>query len=302
MRMRENAEAWAALEFPVAVSDTDILDDVSVLDRETVYMSSLLNRQHRTFVFSLAICGSSVRFLRWDRSGVVVTQRVDYAQDSYWLAEFLWRYNHLSSDPEARGFDANATPASYTESRLLTDAIKGYLGKVKAGKVPLIPHTEVSLDRTYPAYKIHVEDVPLCSFHLIIRRPFFIKEHMTSGSTRGYLAYHVQEQRLVFLKDFWNLDVFWHVSEAEMYGYLETLDVPHLPRNLFAGGVRDSSGKLQRTATHTISTHIRTKIHTRIVQNLLYPLVLAKNSRQMVQAIRDALIGMAILRCSYKMC
>ena len=54
---------------------------VAALGQNAAYAEILMTRQFRTCVFSLSISGRFVRFLRWDREGVVVSQAVDYKAD-----------------------------------------------------------------------------------------------------------------------------------------------------------------------------------------------------------------------------
>ncbi|KAA1477023.1 hypothetical protein DENSPDRAFT_854072 [Dentipellis sp. KUC8613] len=73
------------------------------------YASANLELQFRTFVFSVLILGRFARLIRWDRSGAIVTRRIDYVEDPKPLVEFLWRYNFLSD--AQRGYDGSVKPA-----------------------------------------------------------------------------------------------------------------------------------------------------------------------------------------------
>jgi len=59
---------------------------------------------------SLSICGWFARFIRWDRSGAIVTQSFDYIKEPHILASFFWRYAHLNQSQ--RGYNASVSPAS----------------------------------------------------------------------------------------------------------------------------------------------------------------------------------------------
>ncbi|KAA1468596.1 hypothetical protein DENSPDRAFT_794640 [Dentipellis sp. KUC8613] len=74
------------------------------------YASANLELQFRTFVFSVLILGRYARLIRWDRSGAIVTKRIDYVEDPKPLIEFLWRYNLLSD--AQRGHDESVKPAN----------------------------------------------------------------------------------------------------------------------------------------------------------------------------------------------
>lgn len=53
--------------------------------------------QLRHFSFSVVIEGDHARFLRWDPAGTVVTAAFNYHTNSRMMAEFLWRFDYLST-------------------------------------------------------------------------------------------------------------------------------------------------------------------------------------------------------------
>ena len=65
--------------------------------------------QFRHFSFSIVVHGEHARFLRWDPSGTVVTAAFNYLTKPELMADFLWRFNHLS--PKERGHDISIQPA-----------------------------------------------------------------------------------------------------------------------------------------------------------------------------------------------
>ncbi|KAI0641638.1 hypothetical protein C8Q79DRAFT_1014076 [Trametes meyenii] len=62
--------------------------------------------QHRAFFFSLLIIGDCFRVLRWDRSGVIVSKKVNYVEDPEALLGFLWHFVQL--DDVTQGLDPTA--------------------------------------------------------------------------------------------------------------------------------------------------------------------------------------------------
>ena len=54
---------------------------ISALGQNAHYAQTNQSRQFRTCVFSLSISGSKTRILRWDRSGVLVTEVFNYKAD-----------------------------------------------------------------------------------------------------------------------------------------------------------------------------------------------------------------------------
>ncbi|EEB98989.1 hypothetical protein MPER_01404, partial [Moniliophthora perniciosa FA553] len=86
------------------------------LARETrgqlaTYAGAMMAVQFRTHVFAVEVTGENARLLRFDREGCIVTESFSYVTETH-LVEFLWRFNHASS--EDRGYDKSVTtpPAS----------------------------------------------------------------------------------------------------------------------------------------------------------------------------------------------
>uniref|UniRef100_A0A0W0FWI6 Fungal-type protein kinase domain-containing protein n=1 Tax=Moniliophthora roreri TaxID=221103 RepID=A0A0W0FWI6_MONRR len=69
--------------------------------------------QFRTHVFAVEVTGKNARLLRFDREGAVVTSSFAYEEETH-LVDFLWRFNHASS--EARGHDGSVTMPSANEA------------------------------------------------------------------------------------------------------------------------------------------------------------------------------------------
>ncbi|KAI0077424.1 hypothetical protein K474DRAFT_1707306 [Panus rudis PR-1116 ss-1] len=197
------------------------------VDGLQIRVAEIFSKQHRTHVFSLTLCGQAVCFQRWDRgTSVIVSASADYYQNPSILAEFFWRYSHLS--PSQRGYDTTARLASQVEQRLLQSAIRQYIEDHQPRNVN---YMQLSLDPSYPAYTIEVG-----KHTLVVMRPFSdsnFRSRIVSGrSTRAYAAYHLQEKRLLFLKDYWRTEHSSMASEGEIYSWLEDADVPFLPNSI----------------------------------------------------------------------
>lgn len=157
------------MSHPTSLSASDVLTESPArkaalfLQRIVAHVRGEFARQHRLFVFQVILVKRSARFVRWDRSGAVITERFDYVANPETLAEFLWRFNHMSD--EQRGFDPTATPATPKEKKRFEDAMKKYLAEMKIGSrngVPCrpLPGAEFTLDetKTCPTWKIHLTD------------------------------------------------------------------------------------------------------------------------------------------------
>ncbi|KAF8958762.1 hypothetical protein BDZ97DRAFT_1634167, partial [Flammula alnicola] len=67
------------------------------------YSAALSGSQFRVQVLSVSICGPTARFIRWDRTGAIVTRSFNYLKQPHILADFFWRYSHL--DRRQQGYD-----------------------------------------------------------------------------------------------------------------------------------------------------------------------------------------------------
>ncbi|KAI1784581.1 hypothetical protein LXA43DRAFT_901342 [Ganoderma leucocontextum] len=69
--------------------------------------------QHRTGLFMLLVNGGEFRVIRWDRSGCIVTEALNYVdtvEHTKKLLQFLYAYS--KAEPAQRGFDTTATRLS----------------------------------------------------------------------------------------------------------------------------------------------------------------------------------------------
>ena len=264
-------------------------------------------RQHRTHFFQLILVDRWARFVRWDRSGAVVSSRFDYVLEPAFLCEFLWRFAHLSD--ERRGLDPTATLASRKEISLFEEAVKAFLSDMEAGLQdgrPLrhLPGAEKTLDpsETYPTWRVRVPKETSSGYmDLIIRRPFAGHSSLLGRATRAYIAYDLHEQRLVFMKDAWRIDHPKLQAESKTYGFLKQHGVPFVPELLSGGDVMSRKGKPQRTLTQTYAVlaeewcryggSFERYFHHRVVQDIAYPLDSALDEREFLQAIHDSICG-----------
>ena len=69
--------------------------------------------QHRTGLFMLVVNGNQFRVVRWDRSGCIVTESLNYVDTPEHTAKLLqFLYAYSKATPEQRGFDPTATRLS----------------------------------------------------------------------------------------------------------------------------------------------------------------------------------------------
>ncbi len=131
-------------------------------------------------------------------------------------------------------------------------------------------------------------------------------------STFGYIAYDIATSRLVYLKDFWRTDLPRIEKEGDVYRKLHEKKVPNIPALGPAGDVPLSSDHasalpliVQRTVTQDCvrgpggrhkwcpgRPRFEPYVYYRLVlETLGQPLNTFKSTRQLCEAIRDAIIG-----------
>ena len=81
------------------------------------YSSEIQLRQHRTHLFSLYICGTYARILRWDRTGAIVSEVIDLKKDWKVLYTVIYRFSKMS--PSEQGYDTTAELATEDEVKKL---------------------------------------------------------------------------------------------------------------------------------------------------------------------------------------
>lgn len=294
------------------------------------YAAAQMSRQHRVHLFSLFIYGDFMRIIRWDRSGAVTTDPINYRNRPRVLAEFLYRYTHMTR--AQRGWDTTVERGTSEDAEILSAAIKAYQSDKSLRQ---LPRMEVTLKDCYPVYRMKVDvkipakagdgahpgDVgdagegeeggeedegPITRTKMfLVRKPFWHTTMPTGRGTRVYVAWDLEDKRLVSVKDSWRVEFGSSDPEGDIYEEFDAVDddwKEFLPTVIGAGDVPDEEspdGK-QRTATQTLEqesrkrhsvAHLRTHVHHRVVQELAFPLISFTHSRELVQGIRDAMFG-----------
>lgn len=266
------------------------------------YASLVFSHQHRTHIFQLLVCGRHVRFIFWDHSGAIVSDWFDYVEDSATLAQFFWRYSHMTD--AQRGLDSSVSVPTGREKRQFRKAMDKFLKDMLDPKNPQrrrLPQAEDTLDDSFPILKVTVEDdVSGESSEVLIQAPFFVSESALGRATRGYIAYHIASSELIFFKDTWRVDHPRLIAERSICQKLIKDGVPYVPDVLAGGDVtaneeRDSTRCLEWVKEQTLDVgyeYPRNLRHHRLLQPLAYPVQSAPNSKEFVTAFRDCIRGM----------
>lgn len=265
------------------------------------YATESFVHQHRTHLFQLLIFGHYARFLFWDHSGAIVSDRFDYVADSKLLVKFIWIYNHMS-EPE-RGWDPTATFASPEEEAVFNTAVTQFLTNMNdpSHEQRVIPHVEDTMYQRYPVYKVAVPNVDKTErpTEVLVKRPFFSSPSVLGRGTRGYLAYALKAKKLLFMKDTWRVVHERLIAEGTTLANFNDLQIEHVPQ-LECGG--DVVGELQETRVlewamkqklQIVYSKLRVFQHHRLLMPLAYPVEHSRNSEEFVMAFLDCCHGMS---------
>jgi hypothetical protein len=222
------------------------------------YAAAQLATQFRTHVFSLLICSSFARFIRWDRASAVVSERFDYLKDGRYLAEFISRYDSLNHTGE----DASVSPESSDElvAKLATEHLACQGDKLLRLMVPR------GSDSNIPRFGSY-----------LIPHPKYTSRSPFGRATRSFFAYDVVNEKVVFLKDYWRVDEPGMEKEGDIYAALKEHDVRHIASFDCGGDINN-----HHTLAHTLKQHDWGRRKTNIPCYRHYRMVLGSVCRDLL--------------------
>jgi hypothetical protein len=276
----------------------DPIGDVPVSDREkrsflrdtnaaydtlgqiTSYAAAHLGAQFRTHIFSVLIVRDTARLLRWDRSGAIVTNAIEYNKCDI-LTDFLFRYS--KAPPAMRGKDESVSDPSFTEKAAAREAL--------------------DLDETVPLVKLSIPDADNVRF-FVTTTPEATPYTPPGRATRGFVAYDISQQTVVYLKDSWRIDLPDIQAEGRTYATLRGAGAQHIPHCLVSGDILSEDYHATKTQTYATNTwarcspkHFIPHRHYRLCLHVVGRILLKyRSSYEMVSAVRDAIIG-EFLQC-----
>ena len=250
------------------------------LGQITSYAAAQLGAQFRTHIFSVYIFRETARLLRWDRSGTIITEAIKYNECDI-LIDFLYRYS--KAPPAMRGVDESTSDPSLTEKLAAREAL--------------------ALDETVPLVKLSVPDADGIRF-FVTATPEATLYTPPGHATRGFEAYDVLQQTVVYLKDSWRIDLPDIQAEGQVYAVLSEAGAQHVPHCLASGDILSEDYHATKTQTYATepwayrsTTHYIPHRHYRLCLNIVGRILVDyRSSYEMVSAVRDALIG-KLLQC-----
>ncbi|KAF8234088.1 hypothetical protein L208DRAFT_1394550, partial [Tricholoma matsutake] len=181
--------------------------------------------QFRVHIFSVLVCGTYARFIRWDRDGATVTRRFNYIENPHFLADFFRRYDHL--DRLQQGHDTSVSsliPEDFQQIQHFESRLRDDNPAHREFRILMVP------DRDEP--KVEKRFVVSFPPKYTARSPF-------GRATRPMLAFDMETREIVFLKDYWRADVDGMEKEGEIYALLESNRVPNIAPFGKGNDVRD---------------------------------------------------------------
>lgn len=245
------------------------------LGQISCYAAAQLNSQFRTHAYSVFIVKNLARIIRWDRSGAIVTEPIDYSEDPL-LANFFRRYSLAPS--AMRGIDQTVSAPTAEEA--------------------LVARTAMGLRDVVPLVKLGIPINADASDYFIAPIPRSIFYAPPGRATRGLRAYDLSRKTLCFVKDTWRIDLPDIQAEGLTYKTLNGCGVKNIPNCVAFGDISTETYHATKTSiypSHTAyprSPHLIPHRHYRLALDVVgRSLTEFKSSYEMVSAVRDAIIG-----------
>ncbi|PIL32460.1 hypothetical protein GSI_05162 [Ganoderma sinense ZZ0214-1] len=232
---------------------------------QCISYSELLHAvQHRVALFMLVVVGTRARFVRWDRSGTIVTRAFNYVQDWEFFCDILWRIS-LCSDSQL-GLDPTATrlrPGDADYDRMTaaadldahTDDVDEKEHDLKPNELPADGFVykyvrkmfSESVLSPWPRYRVEVpvskddkdDKDSEATRHFLIAKPTFRARGMSGRGTRGYVALDCKTGDFVWLKDAWRAHYLLVDKEGDVLRRLNNAEVMNVPTLICHGDIQD---------------------------------------------------------------
>lgn len=265
------------------------------------YAAKIMRRQFLAYCFTIFVCRKYAWLMRWDRAGLVISEPFDFIQQPQLLHQFFYRFACMTD--VQRGCDLTAVPATEEEISRMR-AFAGYdsgwhraqfLGSLEEGQVMkiLVPATDMITPEELKAGKKNEQagstsDSPR---EFLVGRPHFMSNSPTGSGTKGFIAYDVTDDRLVFLKDCWRPEAETYHPEGEVYLHLHSHNVQYIATPLGAGDVADSHGGIHTTRSNEFLDTPRWRHYRLILKEVAMPLEEYTTSYQLVDILYCAVRG-----------
>ncbi|KAA1470049.1 hypothetical protein DENSPDRAFT_669076 [Dentipellis sp. KUC8613] len=265
------------------------------------YATEIQTRQHREFVLTAFIWKRYIRFMKWDRTHTQVTHPINYVENPELFLRFF--YYLALSDKKRWGHQPSVTLAQKEDIARL-HSLLGYLnGEGRNG--PGADYERMYLDdmignqRFYPIHKVLCSDVktPETTRSYLIGKPISVSRSPVGRATKGFVALDIDNNMLVFMKDYWCTDAESIRPELEIYKTLNGMNIPHLSTALAGSGAASASRQVAKHEEQFVGATsskggLQRRFHHRLVFDRLgRPLETYKTQEELLTCLYHAYLA-----------
>ncbi|KZV64472.1 hypothetical protein PENSPDRAFT_757239 [Peniophora sp. CONT] len=231
------------------------------------YTEAMTSNSNRTHLFSFVLLPDDARLIRFDHSGIIITERFPWRTSGHLLA-FCSRMGLMT--PAERGWDTSVTPIAPSDPRVaqarewLSDPSPELGGALPSGMTPydIFPSEDAGFG---DLSMFHLYDERSHVMHRVLaQRPFdYDSPGYIGPATRWWIGVDLQEKRVVQFKEYWRDSRPNIPSESDIHRrFLDSDDTPFLIRsnsqalwNRYPGGKEIAPAVIERLEFQTTWTH-----------------------------------------------
>lgn len=269
--------------------------DAYALGRTHEEVRVVFAQQFRSHFYAVHIFGAMARVLRYDPTGITVSQPFDWrANKGQHLGRFLERLCYAS--PRHEGIDesfGDLTVFPYEKLAAARASMNEFIYGVMDPIADNCPLRGVVVwdDSKVDAYGQPEKRV------LIATYPRYEVKSYPGPHTATYIGYDIRTGRSYWVKDTWAIDRPGLCEmEGRTYAKLKAANVPHIPEVECAGFVCWSDGYLQRTRSHESYSNLDyggfPRTHYRILfKDIGQPLTNFWDTHHLLSVVGQCIVG-----------
>ncbi|KIM35916.1 hypothetical protein M413DRAFT_449536 [Hebeloma cylindrosporum] len=259
--------------------ETNTQDGALIRGQIAIYLTEVGARQHRTHTFLVFMTDTTVRFLRADRTGIIVTRSFHYRSNSQILAEFLWRFSQIS--PAQRGLDPTVRLATPAEEKVAREKL-----------------SEWAPEKFRPVVVIKVCDGKNGFREVIAWGSMSDAHSLTGRATRGWPVFDLKAKNVAFLKDSWRSDLEHLDKESSILKELTDAKVRNIPKYICGDDVpgqitrtQEFVGEAWKAGPTSESAKVKRLHHHLLTDFVGHRITKFKSSHELMKAIYDAYLA-----------
>ena len=233
-------------------TSTDTITRKKVRGQIISYAELIYAVQQRVALFMLVVIGPNVRFIRWDRSGALVTRPLNYVENWKRFCNILWRIGQCS-DADL-GLDPTATrlypqDPDYIRMTAATLSVRTDVREterdLQPGDLPeegpivfeyVRAMFKQAVNSPWPRYRLKVP-YGTSTRTFLVAKPTFRARGLAGRGTRGYVALDCATEEFVWLKDAWRAHYLLIDKEGDVLKRLNEAGVENVPTLICHGDI-----------------------------------------------------------------